>query len=81
MDRRDFIRVCATGIAAGGMPVPSLAQGAAARFYDRAKLVDTQGKPLRASTLPAQKNLVFQYPFASTPCFLINLGKPARTTH
>ena len=80
MDRRDFIRVCATGIAAGGMPAPALAQGAAARFYGRAKLVDSQGKPLSASTLPVQKNLIFQYPFASTPCFLINLGKPARTS-
>lgn len=80
MDRRDFIRVCATGMAAGGMPAPLLAQGAAVRFYGRAKLVDSQGKPLRASTLPVQKNLIFQYPFASTPCFLINLGKPARTS-
>ena len=80
MDRRDFIRVCATGIAAGGMPAPTLAQGAAARFYGRAKLVDSQGKPLSASALPVQKNLIFQYPFASTPCFLINLGKPARTS-
>ncbi|MEI6724353.1 MAG: twin-arginine translocation signal domain-containing protein [Betaproteobacteria bacterium] len=80
MDRRDFIRVCATGIAAGGMPAPALPQGAAARFYGRAKLVDSQGKPLSASALPVQKNLIFQYPFASTPCFLINLGKPARTS-
>ncbi len=61
------------------MPAPSLAQGAAARFYERAKLVDAQGKPLRAGALPPQKNLIFQYPYASTPCFLINLGRPART--
>lgn len=79
MDRRDFIRVCATGIAAGGVPALSPAQGATAHSYDRAKLVDTQGKPLLAAALPVRKNLIFQYPFASTPCFLINLGKPART--
>ena len=66
MDRRDFIRVCATGMAAGGMPAPLLAQGAAVRFYGRAKLVDSQDKPLSASALPVQKNLIFQYPFAST---------------
>jgi Rieske Fe-S protein len=78
MRRRDFIRLCATGIAAGGVPALSPAQGATAHFYSRAKLVDPQGKPLRAAALPAQKNLIFQYPFASTPCFLINLGKPAR---
>jgi arsenite oxidase small subunit len=79
MERRDFIRICVTGIAATGVPAFSPAQGATAHMYARAKLVDTQGKPLRASALPAQKNLIFQYPFASTPCFLINLGRPART--
>jgi Rieske Fe-S protein len=78
MQRRDFIRVCATGVAAAGLPAFSPAQGATARSYARTKLVDPQGKPLRASALPAQRNLIFQYPFASTPCFLINLGKPAR---
>ena len=77
MERRDFLRACATSLAASGVP-NALAQGTTARQYPRARLVDPQGKPLRASVLPPQKNLVFQYPFASTPCFLINLGKPAK---
>jgi len=79
MQRRDFIRLCASGAAAAGIPAFSPAQGATERLYSRAKLVDSRGRALRASALPAQKNLIFQYPFASTPCFLINLGKPART--
>ncbi|MBS0337617.1 MAG: Rieske 2Fe-2S domain-containing protein [Proteobacteria bacterium] len=62
------------------MPASTPAQGATAHMYARAKLVDARGKPLRASALPVQKNLIFQYPFASTPCFLINLGRPARTS-
>ena len=78
MERRDFLRLCASGVAAAGVTGDLAAQDATAHFYTRAKLVDAQGKPLRASAIPAQKNLVFQYPFASTPCFLLNLGKPAK---
>lgn len=77
--RRDFIRACASGVAIASLPASLAAQTATARTYARTKLLDTQGKPLLASALPAQKNLVFHYPYASTPCFLINLGKPART--
>ncbi len=79
MERREFLRLCASGLAVTGVP-PALAQGATVRRYPRAKLVDAQGKALRASSLPVQQNLVFQYPFASTPCFLINLGKPAKAS-
>src|SRR5678809_594965 len=25
-----------------------------------------------------ERNLIFHYPFAATPCFLLNLGKPAK---
>jgi arsenite oxidase small subunit len=78
MERREFIRACASSLAAAGVPGSLGAQNATARFYARTKLVDPQGKPLRASAIPAQKNLIFLYPFASTPCFLINLGKPAK---
>ncbi len=79
MERREFIRVCASGIAAAGVPSTLAAQNLRARLYARTKLLDANNKPLLASTLPAQKNLIFHYPYASTPCFLINLGKPART--
>src|SRR4051812_29482568 len=79
MERRDFIRVCASGLAAAGVPAGLEAQNVTAHRYNRAKLVDSQGKPLSAAAIPANKNFVFLYPFASTPCFLLNLGKPART--
>ena len=79
MQRRDFIRVCASGVAAAGLPASLAAQNPVAHKYSRSKLVDDRGKPILASSLPAQKNLIFHYPYASTPCFLINLGKPART--
>ena len=79
LERRDFLRVCASGVAAAGVPAGLAAQNPTAHLYARTQLLDPQGKPIRASALPAQKNFIFLYPFASTPCFLINLGKPART--
>lgn len=80
MERRAFMRVCASGLAAAGVPASLAAQNPTAHLYARAKLLDPQGKPIRASAVPAQKNFIFHYPFASTPCFLINLGKPSRAT-
>jgi arsenite oxidase small subunit len=79
VERREFIRVCASGLAAAGVPASLAAQNLSAHFYARTRLLGENNKPLLASSLPAQKNLIFHYPFASTPCFLINLGKPART--
>jgi Rieske Fe-S protein len=76
MERRDFLRLCAAGAAAAA-PALGLAD-AAPRFYQRARLVDERGAPLRASRVPAQRNLIFHYPFAATPCFLLNLGRPAK---
>ena len=78
MQRRDFIRLCASGIATTGLPSGVAAQNPLARFYARTILLDRNDKPLLAANLPARKNLIFHYPYATTPCFLINLGKPAR---
>jgi len=79
VERRDFIRLCASGIAATGFPAGLAAQNHQARMYARTKLLDAANKPLLASKLPVRKNLIFHYPYATTPCFLIDLGKPART--
>ena len=49
---------------------------AAPRAYPKALLVDTTGAPIRASGLAAGTNYLFSYPYAATPCFLLNLGKP-----
>lgn len=47
-----------------------------ARKYDRVKLVDAEGKAIKARSLKANFNYVFNYPYAATPCFLLNLDKP-----
>jgi Rieske Fe-S protein len=73
VERRDFVKACAFGAAAATLP--TLAQGEAQpRMYARALLTDAGGKPLKSRDVPANTNLIFNYPFAATPCFLLNLG-------
>ena len=77
MERRDFLRFCAVS-AATAAAGPSLAADVRPQFYEKAKLIDADGRPLRARAVPAGRNLIFHYPYASTPCFLLNLGRPAK---
>ena len=74
MERREFVKFCAASALAGGSE--ALAADSQPHLYTRAKLVDEKGAPLRAGAIPANQNLIFHYPFAATPCFLLNLGKP-----
>lgn len=76
MERRGFIKFCAASAAALG--TPEVGADARAQFYARARLVDEKGAPLRAAAIPVDRNLIFHYPFAATPCFLLNLGKPVK---
>jgi hypothetical protein len=76
MKRRDFIGICAAAGALGAHPVFG-AGDLRPRFYTRVQLVDQPGRPLRASALAPNRNYIFHYPYESTPCFLLNLGKPA----
>ena len=77
MERRRFLESCAavTGAASLGALEGAWAN-ATPRSYPRARLVDARGTPLRARAVAAQTNYVFHYPYASTPCFLLNLGRP-----
>jgi len=81
MDRRNFLKVVAgaTVIAVS----PSLvrgnlyaAEGMLFNAYEKAQLVDAAGKPIKASALAKEVTYIFNYPYASTPCMLINLPKP-----
>jgi len=78
MKRRDFVQVCAAG--AAGMTLPTEALPVTpqnARKYRRAKLVDDRREPIRAGALQPGVNYVFEYPYSSTPCFLLRLAQPA----
>jgi Rieske Fe-S protein len=78
MHRRDFMLAC--GASALAVSLPATPADASPRFYARAQLVDPAGRPLRARALPANRNFIFHYPFAGTPCFLLNLGKPTKAS-
>ena len=83
MDRRNFLKVVA-----GATVVvinPSLIGGklyaADGRLYvahEKTQLLDAAGKPMKASSLEQEVNYVFNYPYASTPCILVNLPKPTQ---
>jgi arsenite oxidase small subunit len=68
----------ACGASALAASLPAAPADASPRFYSRARLVDPAGRPLRAGALPENRNFIFHYPFAGTPCFLLNLGKPTK---
>ncbi|HEV3240444.1 MAG TPA: hypothetical protein VG429_08565 [Casimicrobiaceae bacterium] len=76
MERRQFVTACAA-VAAGGLSAATRAWAEATpHFYPRARLVDIHGDPLKVQQLAARTNYVFCYPFAATPCFLLDLGAP-----
>ena len=73
MERRDFIKFCALAA------TPHAARSSASlqpHFYARAVLMDEHGQTLRHAALVPKRNYTFHYPYAGTPCFLIDLGKP-----
>ncbi|MGE0875020.1 MAG: (2Fe-2S)-binding protein [Burkholderiales bacterium] len=78
MQRREFIKLCGASAAAGF--TGNASADAAPVMYARVKLVDDAGRPLRATAVPAHRNLIFHYPYTSTPCFLLNLGRPLTTS-
>jgi Rieske Fe-S protein len=73
--RRGFVKLCATAAAAVGANPDLLAQtGGQIKEYERVLLVDANGSPVRADDLQVGESYVFNYPYATTPCFLLNLG-------
>jgi arsenite oxidase small subunit len=75
--RRRFVTACAALGSAAGLAKLADSWGAAApRLYDRAFLVDVHGEPIKVRRLAARTNYVFNYPYAATPCFLLDLGHP-----
>lgn len=78
MDRRNFIKFCGVTTALAGLQTgyPTL-RAAELKEYNRVKLVDGKGQPIKAKDLTTKDAYVFNYPYVSTPCFLINLpAKP-----
>ena len=79
MERREFVAFCVASAAAAAAPA-TVGADSQPRFYSRSRLVDGKGAPLLGKEIPRERNLIFHYPFASTPCFLLNLGRPVNGT-
>lgn len=79
VQRRCFVKLCAAAaVTAGANPALLAAAGATAKLYDRTALVDDDDMPITAQGLDIGRTYVFHYPYATTPCFLLDLGRPVR---
>ncbi|MCK8514825.1 Rieske 2Fe-2S domain-containing protein [Methylonatrum kenyense] len=76
MRRRDFVKACAVGAGCAGLAPASLFAdaGLRPRRYQRSRLVQSSGEPLRLGELEQLRNYVFSYPYRATPAFLLDLG-------
>ena len=78
MERRGFLKLCGSAAAAVSARPDALAQSPEPlRRYESTKLVHPDGTPVRAGGLTTGQCYVFHYPYVTTPCFLIDLGRPA----
>jgi Rieske Fe-S protein len=73
VQRRHFMKLCMAGAALAPCMAP--AAELQARSYARTQLVDERGAPIKTGTLARGVNYIFHYPYAGTPCFLIDLGR------
>ena len=76
LDRRYFFKGCLSA-ASIVMSNPLLLAGASKRInhYSKVQLVDQNEKPVTSNMLKDKHCYIFNYPFVSTPCFLINTGQ------
>lgn len=72
VNRRQFARCCAASAL-----LPGLGVWAQVVEHPPAQLVDAEGAPLRATEVPADEALIFAYPYAGVPCYLVRLAAPA----
>ncbi len=80
VDRRAFTRLGLCGAATAlAMARPDRAQGRSPGVftrYSRVLLTRADGGPIRAGDLDEEEEYLFFYPFVSTPCLLLDLGRP-----
>ena len=78
MQRRKFVKICASAVAGVSASPELLARGDREwRPYNRVALIDPKSnEPVSVSSLDVGETYLFHYPYISTPCFLIDLGEP-----
>lgn len=78
MKRRGFVKLCA-GAVAGISARPEVLAGENQQYhrYQRVALVEPgSGEAVNVDALEVGETYLFHYPYVSTPCFLIDLGRP-----
>ena len=80
MKRREFVKICASAVAGVSASPELLAKGdREMHSYSRVMLIDRLSKePIVVSSLEVGETYLFHYPYISTPCFLIDLGRPVK---
>jgi arsenite oxidase small subunit len=79
LTRRGFVRLCVSAAALCGASPALLAQNdATLHRYQRVRLVDERDRPLTADKIKIGESYLFHYPYVSTPCFLLNLGRATK---
>lgn len=81
MKRRGFVKLCAAAVAGISASAELMANDLQQYHqYGRVALIDpNSGEPIRAAALDVGETYVFHYPYVSTPCFLIDLGRSVRS--
>ncbi len=78
-DRRNFIKICGSMMAAAATgSMGPLAHASTEQRYERVQLTLNK-EPFSASSLPVGKTYIFNYPYITTPCMIMNIGKRAGT--
>ena len=83
MERREFLKVCGS-FASLTLLSPALLKESFAsqsnefKKYKKAILLNKDGNPIKPEDIKVGKQYLFFYPYASTPAFLINLGKEVK---
>lgn len=77
MKRRGFVKLCASAVASISASPQILArENQLYRRYGRVSLIDPDSRAaINVASLEVGETYIFHYPYVSTPCFLINLGK------
>jgi arsenite oxidase small subunit len=78
MKRRKFVKICASAVVGVSASPEILARGDREYHpYNRVKLIGHKTlEPITTASLEVGTTYLFHYPFVTTPCFLIDLGKP-----
>ncbi len=84
MDRRGFFKISkdsllyAASLSAVSATVLWGDEGRFMQKFERVKLLDCYNNPLKEETLKEEETYIFNYPYVSTPAFLLKLKNPPK---